>query len=187
MMDTICRVLSASSPSPVTSATRPASAGASILAQSRHRGSASANLTTVSGPVRGRHVLVADAVDALGRRGLVPTVNAIAGEIGIDQSGASRLVTAAARAGYLSIEAPSEDARRRHAALTDAGATMLNQAHDWQERVFEALTEGWSRQRRAAFGQAMTDLVERSHVVDPSGDVSMGQSREHPADPRGEP
>ncbi|GAA1690792.1 hypothetical protein GCM10009733_103750 [Nonomuraea maheshkhaliensis] len=110
----------------------------------------------------GRLVLAAEAVHALTLRGAAATVNAVAQEIGIDQSGASRLVKAAALAGYLAIGASEADGRQRQATLTSAGRTLLDQAHDWQERVFDRLTEGWSERRRREFQQAMTDLIERS-------------------------
>ena len=45
---------------------------------------------------------------------------------------------------------------------------MLEQAHDWQERVFDRLTQGWSEQQRRDFEQAMTDLVDRSYALDAS-------------------
>ncbi len=46
-------------------------------------------------------MLVCEAVHSLSERGVAATINAIAHEIGIDQSGASRLVTSATTAGYL--------------------------------------------------------------------------------------
>lgn len=115
---------------------------------------------------RGRLVLVTEAVHSLNQRGVPATVNAVAHEIGIDQSGASRLVKGAAEAGYLSMQASATDGRRRQAEVTSSGRTMLEQAHDWQERVFERLTKDWSEQRRHDFQQAMTDLIDRSYALD---------------------
>ncbi|MGP4102672.1 MarR family winged helix-turn-helix transcriptional regulator [Nonomuraea sp. KM90] len=112
-------------------------------------------------------MLVVEAVHALTQRGVAATVNAVATEIGIDQSGASRLVKSATEAGYLTMHAPDRDGRQRRATLTASGRTMLDQAHDWQERVFDQLTEGWSEQRRRDFQQAMTELIDRSYALDP--------------------
>jgi len=114
---------------------------------------------------QGRLVLVTEAVHALGRRGVAATVNAVADEIGIDQSGASRLVKRATEAGYLTMRAPEADGRLRQATLTAAGHTMLDQAHAWQEQMFDQLTEGWSDQRRRAFQEAMADLMDRSYAL----------------------
>ncbi|GAA4209712.1 MarR family winged helix-turn-helix transcriptional regulator [Actinocatenispora rupis] len=115
---------------------------------------------------QGRLVLVCEAVHALGQRRAPATVNAIAYEIGIDQSGASRLVKSAAAAGYLAMAASPADGRRREVSLTPAGRSMLDRAHRWQEDVFAQLTTGWSDSRRRDFRQAMVDLMDRSHTMD---------------------
>ncbi|WP_202976214.1 MULTISPECIES: MarR family winged helix-turn-helix transcriptional regulator [Micrococcaceae] len=111
-------------------------------------------------------MLVCEAVHALSLRAAPATVNAVAQEVGIDQSGASRLIKSATVAGYLVMAASATDGRRRVASLTSAGQSMLDQAHRWQEEVFAALTIGWSDQKRRDFQQAMTDLIERSYAMD---------------------
>ncbi|QHY96683.1 MarR family protein [Streptomyces sp. S4.7] len=111
-------------------------------------------------------MLVCEAVHALNLRATPATVNAIAQEVGIDQSGASRLIKSATAAGYLVMAASATDGRRREASLTSAGQMMLDQAHRWQEDVFAELTENWSDQKRRDFQQAMTDLIERSYAMD---------------------
>lgn len=118
------------------------------------------------GAEQGRLVLATEAVHSLTQRGIVATVNAVAHEIGIDQSGASRLVKNATEAGYLTMQASETDGRRRQATVTPSGHAMLVHAHDWQEQVFGRLTEGWSEQRRREFQQAMTDLIDRSYALD---------------------
>ncbi|MBO0805038.1 MAG: winged helix-turn-helix transcriptional regulator [Nocardiopsaceae bacterium] len=115
---------------------------------------------------QGRLVLVTEAVHSLAQRGIPATVNAVAREIGIDQSGASRLVKSAAEAGYLALRASEADGRRRQATVSSSGRAMLKQAHDWQERVFGQLTDGWSERRRRDFQRAMTDLMDRSYALD---------------------
>jgi DNA-binding MarR family transcriptional regulator len=115
---------------------------------------------------QGRLVLVTEAVHVLTQRGTAATVNAVAHEIGIDQSGASRLVKSATEAGYLTMRASETDGRRRQAMVTSSGRRMLTQAREWQEQVFDRLTEGWSRQQRHDFQRAMTDLVDQSYALD---------------------
>ncbi|UGT55726.1 MarR family winged helix-turn-helix transcriptional regulator [Nocardia asteroides] len=115
---------------------------------------------------RGRSVLVTEAVHALTHRGDQATVNAITREIGIDQSGASRLIKSATQAGYLAMRPGATDGRVRHATLTSAGHTLLDQAHAWQEEAFDQLTAGWTERRRSEFHRAMTDLMSRSHTLD---------------------
>lgn len=114
----------------------------------------------------GRAVLVVEAVAALNHRDRPATVNAVAAEIGIDQSGASRLVAGATASGYLAPTPDSADGRRRRVTVTPAGRRLLTHAHRWQEQVFEQLTEDWSPRRRREFQQAMTDLLERSYPAD---------------------
>ncbi|MEO3752140.1 MarR family winged helix-turn-helix transcriptional regulator [Streptomyces sp. B6B3] len=115
---------------------------------------------------QGRLLLATEAVHALTRRGAAATVNAVAHELGIDQSGASRLVRTATEAGYLAPGPSTTDGRQRQATVTPSGHALLEHAHDWQERVFARLTEDWSEQRRHDFHQAMTDLIARSHTLD---------------------
>jgi DNA-binding MarR family transcriptional regulator len=113
---------------------------------------------------QGRLVLVTEAVHSLSRRGGA-TVNAVADEIGIDQSGASRLVNSAVAAGYLRIRASRTDGRRREVSVTAAGISMLDDAHQWQEKVFADLTVQWTDQQRSDFRQAMLSLLRRSHAL----------------------
>lgn len=42
---------------------------------------------------------------------------------------------------------------------------LLDQAHAWQERVFDELTAGWSRKRRSDFRRAMADPIARSYTI----------------------
>lgn len=109
-------------------------------------------------------MLVSEAVHDLSRRGAAATVNAIAHEIGIDQSGASRLIKSATAAGYLIMTASATDGRRREASLTPTGRSMLDQAHRWQEEIFDQLTTGWGEERRRDFEKAIAELMDRSYV-----------------------
>lgn len=118
-----------------------------------------------TGGEQGRLVLVCEAVYALSLRATPATVNAIAHEVGIDQSGASRLIKSATAAGFLVMAASATDGRRREASVTPAGASMLDQAHRWQEEIFLHLTEDWSNEQRRDFQRAMANLIERSYAV----------------------
>lgn len=114
----------------------------------------------------GRLVLVTEAVHALTQRGIAATVSTVAREIGIDQSGASRLVKVATEAGYVTVQASEADGRIRQATVTPSGHALLEHAHEWQERVFDELTQGWGEQRRRGFQEAMSELMHRSHAFD---------------------
>ncbi|WP_157244908.1 MarR family winged helix-turn-helix transcriptional regulator [Nonomuraea typhae] len=100
-------------------------------------------------------------VHALRERGEV-TVNEIAGELGLDQSGASRMVAQAAERGYLAVTASAADGRRRTVVLTEEGRELLAHAHAWQEEVFDRLTGDWAPGERERFHRAMLRLMRRS-------------------------
>ncbi|MGP5305163.1 hypothetical protein [Brachybacterium alimentarium] len=133
---------------------------------------------------RGRLVLVVEAVASLIDRGLSATVNAVASEIGIDQSGASRLVKNAVDAGYVGMTTSQSDGRKREVTVTPSGDAVLQKAHAWQERVFDGLTVGWSRQRREEFHAAMTDLLRRSFITDVESQVGGHLGAAGSADPK---
>jgi DNA-binding MarR family transcriptional regulator len=113
------------------------------------------------GSSRGRDVLVTETVHALRSRAEV-TVNDVAAELGLDQSGASRMVTHAVDEGYLAAHPSPLDARRRTITVTPAGAQLLADAHRWQDEVFASLTSDWTDSERAGFEQAMVRLLSRS-------------------------
>lgn len=112
----------------------------------------------------GRHVLVIEAIGALTKRGSA-TINAVADEIGIDQSGASRLVKEATLAGYLEMKPSPLDARQRQVVLSKAGKALLIEAYSWQEKIFQQLTLGWKDEERKAFHRAMLGLLNRSREI----------------------
>lgn len=109
----------------------------------------------------GRHVWVTEAVASCAADGDV-TVNDVAAELGIDQSGASRMLSAADRVGYVEIASSRIDARRRVVSVTASGRVLLDQAHAWQESVFAELTRDWTPDERAAFHRDMLRLVASS-------------------------
>ena len=113
------------------------------------------------GSARGRDVLVCETVHALRDRPEV-TVNDVAAELGLDQSGASRMVTHAVDQGFLAAHPSGADARRRAVTVTAAGARLLADAHRWQDEVFASLTDDWTGDERAAFERAMLRLLDRS-------------------------
>lgn len=121
--------------------------------------------TPETGAVQGRLVVVVEAVHALIRRGVPPTINAVAREVGIDQSGASRWITSATERGYLELHDSASDGRSRLATVAPAGHELLADAHAWQQQTFELLTAGWSTERRREFEQAMSDLIDRSREL----------------------
>ena len=75
----------------------------------------------------------------------------VAHQLGIDRSGASRFVAAAADHGYLERRPSRTDARRAVLTLTPAGRELLAGSHAWQEQVYAELTSGWEPEDAARF------------------------------------
>ena len=102
----------------------------------------------------GRLAMVVEAVHDAKARGDV-TINDIANELGIDQSGASRLVSQAIAAGYIQRTRAERDGRARQCRLTPEGEELLAAAWKWQEDVFNRLTVGWSEEEKRTFVEMM--------------------------------
>ncbi|MFD0556849.1 MarR family winged helix-turn-helix transcriptional regulator [Stackebrandtia endophytica] len=105
---------------------------------------------------RGRDVSVTEAALAHGAGGA--TVNQIAAELGIDQSGASRMVTQAIERGYLT-KTTGGDARRRLVHVTEAGEALVAASHAWQDRIFADLTNDWTPTEVEQFSHLMKRLT----------------------------
>lgn len=114
----------------------------------------------------GRMVMAVEAVDAVLQRGAV-TINELADELGIDQSGASRLVSQAIAAGYVQRNRGQADGRARECGLTAAGTELLHSARSWQEDVFAQLTADWSDAERVQFQGQMQRLITAASAQSP--------------------
>jgi MarR family transcriptional regulator, organic hydroperoxide resistance regulator len=113
----------------------------------------------------GRDVMVTEAVSA---RADGATINEVARELGIDQSGASRMVGQAVERGYLAKSAAT-DARRRVVRVTAAGRELVAHAHAWQEATFAELTADWTADEVAQFTELMRRLVTNRRREGPGG------------------
>jgi DNA-binding MarR family transcriptional regulator len=91
---------------------------------------------------RVQDVLVLEAIDATSARGAV-AVSDVARELGIDQSGASRMVSESISRGYVVKTTSERDARRAALAVTEAGGRLLTDVHAWQDEIFQRITAGW--------------------------------------------
>ncbi|SHJ99850.1 DNA-binding transcriptional regulator, MarR family [Nocardiopsis flavescens] len=113
---------------------------------------------TDGGDANGRDVMVVEAVADLADRA---TVTAVAEELGIDQSGASRMVAGAVERGHLRKEPSPGDRRARVLVVTEQGDDLLRSARGWQEAVFAELARGWPEEDVRTFRRLMASLVER--------------------------
>lgn len=92
-------------------------------------------------------------------------MNAVASEIGIDQSGVAPLEKNAADAGYAVMATWQTDGRKGEVTATPSGDAGLQEAHARQEQVFDELTVGWSRLRREEFHAGMPALLRHSYLT----------------------
>lgn len=103
-----------------------------------------------------QHVLTVEAVSAAGE----PTVGEVAHRLGLDHSGASRMVAAATASGYLTRSRSSADARRTVLRLTAEGHALLHAAHQWQQAAFAELTAAWPAADRERFAGYLVRLAD---------------------------
>jgi DNA-binding MarR family transcriptional regulator len=106
---------------------------------------------------RVRHIEVLSAAAAAGRE---PTIADVAHQLGIDRSGASRLVRDAADAGLLERLTADPDRRRAAIRPTPAGTQLLETALDWQRAAFAELTASWEPRDRERFGGYLRRLAD---------------------------
>jgi DNA-binding MarR family transcriptional regulator len=106
-------------------------------------------------------VLTVDAVAACGERADGPTVGDVARLLGLDHSGASRMVAAAAERGYLARDRGAADARRVVLRPTVAGRDLIESSRRWQQATFEELTASWADEDRARFAGYLQRLAEQ--------------------------
>lgn len=95
-----------------------------------------------------QHILVVEAVATVETGAEDATVATVAHQLGLDHSGASRMVRDATAAGYLSRAASQQDRRRASLKLTGQGQTLLDGSRRWQRNAFDQLTADWSEHDR---------------------------------------
>jgi DNA-binding MarR family transcriptional regulator len=105
-----------------------------------------------------QHILVAEAVGA--SDGREATVGAVAHQLGLDHSGASRMVRDAVDAGYLMREESASDRRRVRLRVTASGEELLDGSRRWQRQAFDELTAAWDPRDRRRFAAYLRRLAE---------------------------
>ncbi|MEU1995916.1 MarR family transcriptional regulator [Nocardia gamkensis] len=111
---------------------------------------------------RVQHVQVVEAVAAVLRTGEEAAVTDVAEQLGLDHSGASRMVRDAVAAGYLARGDSTRDRRRVVVQLTDSGHELLAASHDWQRRCFDQLTAAWNERDRRQFASYLQRLADET-------------------------
>jgi DNA-binding MarR family transcriptional regulator len=104
------------------------------------------------------HILLLEAVDAAGRGGPAQ-IAAVAVELGLDRSNASRMLASAVSAGLVVKSVSPTDARRAELEVTPAGADVLAAARAWQERMFAHLVADWPAADARRFASYLARLA----------------------------
>ena len=109
------------------------------------------------------HVLVLEAVAASSVDGAAQ-IGAVAQELGLDRSNASRMLAAAVSAGLVTKTVSPQDARRTELAMTGAGKDLLGAARAWQEQTFVQLTAHWPAADARRFATYLMRLANQPNL-----------------------
>ncbi|MFC4062551.1 MarR family winged helix-turn-helix transcriptional regulator [Planomonospora corallina] len=111
-------------------------------------------------PVQMSNVMVVHAVHKLDLELPEVTVGAVAEQLDVDPSTASRLVNDAIGAGLVVREESEIDARRARLTLSAAGRRVLEVVVRYRRSYLDALMADWDRADREAFARLLTRFAE---------------------------
>jgi MarR family transcriptional regulator, organic hydroperoxide resistance regulator len=94
------------------------------------------------------------------------SINDVARELGLDQSGVSRMVARAQRQGLVTRRAPDRIGAPSAITNTAAGEELLRQAHAWQDEVLRTLTAQWPDEDVRILVTLMDRLVRAQNTID---------------------
>ena len=134
----------------------------------------------------GRDVMVVEAIHALARRKGSTSINDVARELGVDQSGASRMVAHAEQRGFVTRRAPGRIGATSAITPTAAGEELLRQAHAWQDEVLRTLTADWTDEDVVTLVNLMDRLVRAQNAIDGTGPAARA-ALDDPAGHTGRP
>lgn len=112
-------------------------------------------------PVEFSRILAVQAVEAVQGNGEQEvTVGAIAQQLAIEASTASRLVADTIKDGYLVRRTSPVDNRRVQLELTDMGRTLAQDVRAYQLNVFRQVTSNWTEAERQEFARLFVLFTE---------------------------
>ena len=114
------------------------------------------------------HVLVLEAIEAAG--GPRASIGAVATELGLDRSNASRMLADAVAAGLVTRTVSAGDARRTVLGVTPDGRSLLDAARAWQQDVFTRLVADWPAQDARRFAAYLDRLASEQSRPSDQGD-----------------
>jgi DNA-binding MarR family transcriptional regulator len=90
------------------------------------------------------------------------TVGAVADQLNVDPSVASRMVTDCIDSGYLQRAASASDGRRTVLELTPAGVDLRDRFRALQRQAFERITAAWTPADRHDFARLLVRYADDS-------------------------
>ncbi|MFZ4895471.1 MarR family winged helix-turn-helix transcriptional regulator [Plantibacter sp. Mn2098] len=99
-------------------------------------------------------------LDAIQSAGAGMGISALAEAIGVDQPRASRLVAEATERGHVRRAADPNDGRRSVVQLTEAGRTVLTEAHRGRRDAVATALSGFTPEEMAQFAALFARFVE---------------------------
>jgi DNA-binding MarR family transcriptional regulator len=90
------------------------------------------------------------------------TVGAVADQLNVDPSVASRMVTDCIDSGYLQRAASASDGRRTVLELTPAGVDLRDRFRQLQRQAFERITAAWTPADRHDFARLLVRYADDS-------------------------
>jgi DNA-binding MarR family transcriptional regulator len=117
---------------------------------------------------RGRDVMVLEAVHTLAGSRRSTSINDVARELGVDQSGASRMVARAEQLGLVTRQRSGRIGAASSITITTTGGELLRQAHAWQDEVAGTLTADWPEGDVRTLVTLMDRLVQAQAHLDAS-------------------
>lgn len=90
------------------------------------------------------------------------TVGAVADQLNVDPSVASRMVTDCIDSGYLQRAASASDGRRTVLRMTPAGVALRDRFRSLQRETFEEITSAWTTAERLEFARLLVRYADDS-------------------------
>ena len=116
-----------------------------------------------------RDLSLIPTLEVIEEHGTEATVGTVAVTLGLDPSRASRLVSAAIRARYVSRVASQSDGRRVHLELTAAGNGFVKYAHRYRQDLIRRAMEDWTESDRGQLAVLLarfTDALQATASTD---------------------
>ncbi len=121
-----------------------------------------------------RDLALIPALEVVEEQGPEATVGTVASALGLDPSRASRLVSIAVDARYLSRVASQSDGRRVHLQLTATGERFVRYAHGYRQGLIERAMKGWSQPDRDQLAVLLSRFTDALRVTAQGDHIGQG-------------